>query len=542
MSTAKMRHWPLVCSMVAYWAAMMMLVTVSIHRNEGRLIYPLDDTYIHMAVAKNLVAHHVWGVTRYEFTSSTSSPLWTLLLAACYFVFGVSDWTPLILDVMFGTLTVFIAYRFLARYIRGGIRVFAIMIIAVFATPLPTLTMSGMEHVLQALLSLSFVYYGILGLSTAKPASGRAMLPALGALLVATRYEGVFLVFVVCILFLVQGRALFAFMLGIASLLPVSVYGAWCVSHGWYFLPNSVLLKGNMPQFDVSGMISLLGFGALGAIQRNPHLLILFTFSLFLLLFHCLHRGKAWDDIRRANLIFIGCLLLHLQFARTGWLYRYEAYLVLLGVIVIGIAIDSLLPEKIVWRFSGERLPLYGAATLLILVAGMSFAERTLASPSVTLQASKNIYEQQYQMGTFLKEFYQGKTVALNDIGAVSYLADVRIIDLWGLGSREPARLKLLKQYGTQQIYDMTREGGVTIAVVYDDWFKINGVVVLPQGWVRVGQWSIPNNVVCGSDTISIYSLEDSVRGELDRNLRRFESEMPAEVAQYGEYLEGSGR
>jgi hypothetical protein len=263
---------------------------------------------------------------------------------------------------------------------------------------------------------------------------------------------------------------------------------------------------------------------------------------LFLLLFHYIQRGKAWDDVRRANLIFVGCLLLHLQFARTGWLYRYEAYLVLMGVIAIGIAINDLLPEKIVWRLSGDTLPLYGAATLLILVAGMSFAARTLGSPSVTLQASRNIYEQQYQMGIFLKEFYPGKTVALNDIGAASYLADARIVDLWGLGTREPARLKLLKQYGTQQIYDLTRARGVTIAIVYDDWFKINGVVVLPQGWARVGQWSIPNNVVCGSDTVSIYSVEDSARSELAWNLKRFEGEMPAEVGQFGEFMESGGR
>jgi hypothetical protein len=55
------------------------------------------------------------------------------------------------------------------------------------------------------------------------------------------------------------------------------------------------------------------------------------------------------------------------------------------------------------------------------------------ASLVITPQASRNIYEQQYQMGMFLKRCYPGKAVAVNDICAVSYLADVRLVDLLGL-------------------------------------------------------------------------------------------------------------
>ena len=35
--------------------------------------YALDDPYIHMAVAKHFVDHGVWGMTPFEFSSSSSS-------------------------------------------------------------------------------------------------------------------------------------------------------------------------------------------------------------------------------------------------------------------------------------------------------------------------------------------------------------------------------------------------------------------------------------------------------------------------------------
>ena len=78
-------HLPLLISVVVLWAIVGISLTLSIRENQGHIIYALDDTYIHMAMAKNFSQHGVWGMTKYGFTSSSSSPLWTLLLSLCYF-------------------------------------------------------------------------------------------------------------------------------------------------------------------------------------------------------------------------------------------------------------------------------------------------------------------------------------------------------------------------------------------------------------------------------------------------------------------------
>ena len=45
----------------------------SIRINNGNLVYASDDAYIHMAIAKNVVQHHLWGFTPFGFTSASSS-------------------------------------------------------------------------------------------------------------------------------------------------------------------------------------------------------------------------------------------------------------------------------------------------------------------------------------------------------------------------------------------------------------------------------------------------------------------------------------
>lgn len=64
----------------------------------GHYVYALDDAYIGAAMAKNLALYGVWGATSHAFTSSTSTPLWLLLLAGANWLFGGSHWTPQMLS------------------------------------------------------------------------------------------------------------------------------------------------------------------------------------------------------------------------------------------------------------------------------------------------------------------------------------------------------------------------------------------------------------------------------------------------------------
>ena len=142
--------------------------------------------------------------------------------------------------------------------------------------------------------------------------------------------------------------------------------------------------------------------------------------------------------------------------------------------------------------------------------------------------ACKNIYEQQYQMGLFLQSYYQGQSVAANDIGAINFLADIKCVDLWGLANMDIARAKRDGSYGPKFIQEVAGSQKVKIAIVYDDWYIRYGG--LPESWAKVAEWTIQDNVVCGSDTASFYAVDPSQKDSLQQNLKTFSQAMPKDV------------
>ncbi len=118
------------------------------------------------------------------------------------------------------------------------------------------------------------------------------------------------------------------------------------------------------------------------------------------------------------------------------------------------------------------------AAPLAVLLAA-----RAANAAETALLAARNIYEQQVQVALFLREKYPGSSVALNDIGAVSYFADVRLFDLFGLGSNEVMQAKRGGYFHRDWIEQAGSRRRLDLAVVYDSWFTDFGG--LPASWIK---------------------------------------------------------
>ncbi len=517
-------------TLIIYWALTFGLLQASLQKTKGHFGYPLDDTYIHMAIARHVAEDGVWGVSMHEFSSSTSSPLWTFLITLAYIAFGVNDWTPLALSTLVGSLTIYACYRLLLNNLNNPIRLTALLIIILLFVPLPILTLTGMEHILHGLLTLLLIYYSADYLSNNQfTFRSFLLLIALANLTVATRYEGTLLVFTIGIVFFIKKRFSEGIAFGGFSLTLIAIYGVWSVLNGWRFFPNSILLKGNSLSFTIEGMVVFIEHTMSNFYNSSFILVLLALISTMYLRFESAMREKEqYLIILSATAVF-----LHMLFASIGWFFRYEAYLILILIVVIA---DIFNKYFVYQEETTKRLSVYnyGARLSLAFLFVIPLTMRAITSFVQYPFAVTNIYEQQYQMGLFIKKYYSGQCVAVNDIGAISYLADICLIDLYGLANIEVLNSRLQGSFEKDEIESLVAQNNTQVIIIYNEWFEGN----IPDVWEEVGRWKISNNVVCASNVVAFYAPDETLQPSVIENLQDFSAQLPEEVEQLGAYLQ----
>jgi hypothetical protein len=496
--------------------AVALLFRAALVHTGGRLVYALDDAYIHMAVARSFARDGVWGVTPYAFTSSTSSLAWPLLLALADVVVGVREATPLVLNLLFAAASIVLADRLLAG--APALLRAATLVLLVFLTPLPTLVLSGMEHTLHIATAFWLLdRVRAAGEDGAERARALTFLGAASAFAAAARYESLFVVAPAAVLLWLDGRRRAALTAVAAAVLPLVVYGAVSVAQGWPPLPNSLLLK--RATFEGSGAAALfdrLGGHALRGLVEAPHLLVLLAAVVLLSVWR-----PAPAYVRRWDVIFVTATLLHLQLAALGWLFRYEAYLVAMGVVLVARHLADAASGVAAFGTAARA-----ALTVAVLVASFPLIARGVQAAAQTPRAAKNIYEQQYQMGLFLRELPAGSTVMANDIGAVAYLADVRLVDLYGLATRETARARREGRVDRALLARLAESAPPAAVIVYRSWFAS----AIPPDWIQVGTWRVPEEVVVADRTVTFYATRPAEAALLSRALAAYEPRLPGTV------------
>jgi len=156
------KNWEFFLSSVIFWIITIILLINSLILNQGHLIYALDDTYIHLAIAKNFSQYGVWGVSKYEFSSSSSSLFYTLLLSLIFLLFGPNEIIPFIINVISANLLIYqVYYLFKEKYNLPSYAIFIALLLLIFFLPLHSLIFIGMEHIIQTIFNIFFVFFSI---------------------------------------------------------------------------------------------------------------------------------------------------------------------------------------------------------------------------------------------------------------------------------------------------------------------------------------------------------------------------------------------
>ncbi|AXQ95947.1 hypothetical protein LV780_19440 (plasmid) [Cereibacter azotoformans] len=203
----------------------------------------------------------------------------------------------------------------------------------------------------------------------------------------------------------------------------------------------------------------------------------------------------------------------HLIFGKFGWLGRYEPYAVALALVALtaagGRALSTLRP---VWAGPTVSLAVLGVVAVPFLTPAKD-----------TPAASRNIFEQQYQMHRFTTEFFP-RTVAVNALGWVAYRNDGHVLDLWGLGSEEVRRATRSAGGLTPElIAELADRKGAVYAMIYDRWFKGR----VPPSWCRMAVLRT-SLVTAGSDEVSFYLIDPAEAPAMAGALARFAPTLPA--------------
>lgn len=526
-----MNREPLYIAIAIYLLIAAGLLMASLSLNQGHFIYALDDAYIHMDMAKNLVMHGRFATNGMDFTSASSSPFWVLILSAVYFVSGVSTTAPFVLNVLLQFLSIFIAYRIL--HASGESKYILLVLLAfVLITPFFTALFSGMEHSAQIAFALLFVFFSSQVISSNETKNAIKYLAVITPILTALRYESIFLVFVVSFLLLLRKKYLLSISIFALGLMPILIYGIISVSHGWYFFPNSILLKSPPPDFSLFGLLKF-GYNGFRNIT-HPHIFLLLMILFFLHGFNYVRKGELWSWQQVFLLIVVLTTVLNMgmtRFHQNAWFYRYDAYLMALGIIAISVNIAGAGVKPYFQTPFGSERSLFAKLTVLILFAVIlsPFILRAFSVFQVPL-ATNNIYDQHYQMAQFVREYVQNMNLAANDIGMINFYSDAKILDLYGLGDMEVARSKFTGKYTTDVIENLIKEGNIKLAIVYANGYDMYGG--LPSSWIKIAEWTMMNyNVVCGYETVTFFAVNSEDEGSLRKLLNDFSQHLPASVA-----------
>ncbi|MDB4933468.1 MAG: hypothetical protein JWP87_440 [Labilithrix sp.] len=534
---------PPLVACAALLAHVTLMYKAVLRHTAGNVSYPVDDTFIHLALAKQIAMNGVYGVTPHEFTAASSSIGWPLLLAAVMKVSGPTAWLPLVLNGVLAIGLFFAANRAVHRLAPDATTatstILALLVMAF--TPMATLVVLGMEHTAHALATIAFVTVATTWLADGSDdakTSWRRVLPvaAWAGATTLWRYEGMFPVALVCALALARRRGRSAMLVAIGGAMPILCFGLYSKAHGSHFLPTPVLLKGrHFDLRDATAYFDLLGGDLLDRFGTEGYALAIAA-ACAGLAYYLIRRDGFWTVNVLACLLVLGMILMHLELASVGWFYRYESYLLATGITVVGSTLARVLPPRHeLWRACRAAPFVAGAAFIGMVVLAAPLCRRAVQANNNTPQACQNIFEQQMQSARFLVASFPHEKVAVNDIGAVAWVGNDQVVDLVGLATlpvAEAKSLKLEKPLAPADVVRLTQ--GVKAAIVYDEWFKDN----LPPSWLRVGRWRIDNNKSCAFPTVAIYATDPESYAKVIDALRAYAPSLPATVAAEGRYAD----
>ena len=378
-------------------------------RNQGDFSYTLDDAYIHLALAENIVKGH-YGVNFGEYSAPASSIIWPFIIAP-FARMPVGHYFPLLINFFasIGTILVLriIMERIFDFYDSSGKTVLVSMVVIalIFAANMVGLVFTGMEHSVQLFITVLLLLGVLNEIKTRKVAPYLLIALVLGPLI---RYENLALSVPVLIHLVRRNHVKPFFICGSLIFFSLVGFSIFLSSRGLGFFPSSVVVKSDPVALGGSAVSFIGNFLRNVFFYRQGTLTLLIFFSLIYTSFN----SRLGLKDRKLALIIAISVFLHLTIGKFGDYHRYEIYIWTSSIIMMLYFYRAnfiyIVEERSI-AFTGVILGIFLALTCTPYIGTIC----------TTPQASHNIHAQQHQMNRFVTEYFP-TNVAVNDLGWVS--------------------------------------------------------------------------------------------------------------------------
>lgn len=302
-------------------------------QTEGFFSYILDDAYIHLAIAKNFALYGNWGITKYIFSSTSSSPIFTLILSALISIFGDHHLIPLWLNLLLSVFIIVFLGKHFSRYFSSEKLIAFSILFALLSSVVYVQILSGMEHILQVLVFVVNIFFFQKWIdSNYNDKDSRFWFFFTIAIMGLIRFESMFYLAAVIFAFLLVKNFKKSVAVLFYGFLPIAAFCIYNYQNTGYLFPFSVVVKGSQFSFQDNFFEQLYKFVFRNfLLNRAFYKIGFFPIVIFLALFIKDFKLKGFRFALENNLVaFVisTTMVLHAFFADLKGFFRYEAYLI----------------------------------------------------------------------------------------------------------------------------------------------------------------------------------------------------------------------
>jgi hypothetical protein len=449
--------------------------------------FPLDDSWIHFHLARNVAEGHGFAYNPGVPVSGSTAPLWTLLLAALFKAGGVYPAWAKVAGVAAALGAAWLARRLALAWTGDAALGLTAALVTAWSAPMVWGALSGMEVALAALLVTAALVAHVEGRTATS-----AALVGLAAL---ARPESVLLVPLLWL-----GGPLTARRSAVVLGLPAVLLLPWVMFNLRTFgspLPATAAAK------IEGGLVGLLG----GA-RESAAMTLLFRpwqferewitwLTLVNVLLPVLILPGLWVVWRRggrawalpASILFLHPLGMALLAPYRGPAFQEGRYSIQILPLAIVVAVSALL--------LGDGW-LRRVAMALLLAAGLASL-----SPGATRYAwaVQNIDAMQVSLGRWVEAHTPpGSRLALNDVGAIAYVGRREVVDMMGLVT--PGIIPY-RRAGETGVLRFLERACPDYLIIFPAWFPV--LSARTDRFTPIHRVRLERNTVAGADEMVVF-------------------------------------